>query len=281
VTGLTVEGTESAPVIYVTSSDPRIGAGGSHTDSGLDTNSGVISRLTQTDSGWDHDMLVRGLPRSEENHATNGIQYDAEENVSDRSSVTRTVRFSTEVDPAETGTFNSSTPANVTMNVMVENTDGSGLGGGGGESTGSSINPNSTDAVVLTNSTIVDPQDKTSSRINITLRNRDQNDDRDLTEARFNFYSIDRQSSGRGNRRDPPKAVEISNTVLKSANVGGEYRTIDPIPITAGNSTTFTVEFYKNSGGTAPAEVKQGDFFVVSVIFENGRDATYFIAPTE
>jgi hypothetical protein len=81
VTGLTVEGTSSTPVVYVTSSDPRIGAGGSHTDSGLDTNSGVVSRLTQTDSGWDHDMLVRGLPRSEENHATNGIQYDAEDNV--------------------------------------------------------------------------------------------------------------------------------------------------------------------------------------------------------
>ena len=80
VTGLTVEGTASTPVIYVTSSDPRIGAGGSHTDSGLDTNSGIVSRLTQTDSGWDHDMLVRGLPRSEENHATNGIQYDAENN---------------------------------------------------------------------------------------------------------------------------------------------------------------------------------------------------------
>ena len=80
VTGLTVEGTASTPVIYVTSSDPRIGAGGSHTDIGLDTNSGVVSRLTQTDTGWDHDMLVRGLPRSEENHATNGIQYDAATN---------------------------------------------------------------------------------------------------------------------------------------------------------------------------------------------------------
>ncbi|WP_167599426.1 malectin domain-containing carbohydrate-binding protein [Halorussus marinus] len=81
VTGITVEGTASTPVLYATSSDPRIGAGGSHTDSGLDTNSGTVSRLTQTDSGWDHDVLVRGLPRSEENHATNGVQYDAEENV--------------------------------------------------------------------------------------------------------------------------------------------------------------------------------------------------------
>ncbi|MUV56781.1 choice-of-anchor D domain-containing protein [Halogeometricum sp. CBA1124] len=78
VTGLIVEGTADTPVVYVTSSDPRIGAGGGHTDSGLDTNSGVVSRLTQqSDGGWDHDMLVRGLPRSEENHATNGLQYDA------------------------------------------------------------------------------------------------------------------------------------------------------------------------------------------------------------
>jgi hypothetical protein len=82
VTGLTVEGTSSTPVLYVSSSDPRIGAGGSGNDIGLDTNSGVVSRLTQqSDGSWDHDMLVRGLPRSEENHATNGLQYDAEENV--------------------------------------------------------------------------------------------------------------------------------------------------------------------------------------------------------
>ncbi|WP_142858430.1 malectin domain-containing carbohydrate-binding protein [Salinigranum halophilum] len=80
VTGLLVEGNASNPVIYAASSDPRIGAGESGGDSGLDTNSGVISRLTKTDSGWDHDMLVRGLPRSEENHATNGIQYEAETN---------------------------------------------------------------------------------------------------------------------------------------------------------------------------------------------------------
>jgi len=82
VTGITVEGTATAPVMYVTSSDPRIGAGGGHQDIGLDTNSGVISRLTkQPDGSWDHVMLVRGLPRSEENHSTNGIQLDAANNV--------------------------------------------------------------------------------------------------------------------------------------------------------------------------------------------------------
>ncbi len=82
VTGITVEGTASTPVIYVTSSDSRVGAGSSQADSGLDTNSGVVSRLTrQADGSWDHVMLVRGLPRSELNHATNDLVYDAANDV--------------------------------------------------------------------------------------------------------------------------------------------------------------------------------------------------------
>jgi hypothetical protein len=82
VTGLEAAGTASNPVLYVTSSDPRIGGGGGATDTGLDTNSGVVSRLTlQSDGSWDHDMLVRGLPRSEQNHATNGVVLDEQANV--------------------------------------------------------------------------------------------------------------------------------------------------------------------------------------------------------
>ncbi|WP_435361112.1 malectin domain-containing carbohydrate-binding protein [Haloarchaeobius sp. DFWS5] len=82
VTGITVVGNASNPVVYATSSDPRVGAGSSHADSGLDTNSGTVSRLTRaSDGGWDHVMLVRGLPRSELNHATNDLEYDAERNV--------------------------------------------------------------------------------------------------------------------------------------------------------------------------------------------------------
>lgn len=77
-TGLTVTGTASNPVIYVSSSDPRIAV---NDDSGLDTNSGVISRLIWTGSSWDHVQLVRGLPRSEENHSTNGLDLDEANNV--------------------------------------------------------------------------------------------------------------------------------------------------------------------------------------------------------
>ncbi len=80
VTGLLVVGTASNPVIYVTSSDYRIGAGDGTSpnfDSNLDTNSGIISKLTWNGSSWDKIDLVRGLPRSEENHATNGLIMDS------------------------------------------------------------------------------------------------------------------------------------------------------------------------------------------------------------
>lgn len=76
VTGLLVTGAAANPVLYVTSSDPRIGGGGSATDTNLDTNSGVITRLTWNGTSWDMLDLVRGLPRSEENHSTNGMALD-------------------------------------------------------------------------------------------------------------------------------------------------------------------------------------------------------------
>ncbi|NHE59654.1 PKD domain-containing protein [Cyclobacterium plantarum] len=73
ITGLTVAGSAANPIIYVSSSDPKWG--GPSGDKGLDTNSGTITRLTWTGSAWDVIDLVRGLPRSEENHSTNGLEH--------------------------------------------------------------------------------------------------------------------------------------------------------------------------------------------------------------
>ncbi|UJH67036.1 PKD domain-containing protein [Allomuricauda sp. SCSIO 65647] len=78
VTGILAAGTATNPILYVTSSDPRIGGASSSNPTGeldrnLDTNSGILSRLTWNGSGWDHVDLVRGLPRCEENHASNGL----------------------------------------------------------------------------------------------------------------------------------------------------------------------------------------------------------------
>lgn len=78
VTSLLLAGTAATPIIYVTSSDSRIG--GPSGDLNLDTNSGIFSKLTKTASGWDKVDLVRGFPRSEENHSTNGMQLDPQTN---------------------------------------------------------------------------------------------------------------------------------------------------------------------------------------------------------
>ena len=72
-TGITVAGTATNPIIYATSSDPRVGGPGG--DTNLDTNSGVITRITWNGNAWKAVDIVRGLPRSEENHATNGLEY--------------------------------------------------------------------------------------------------------------------------------------------------------------------------------------------------------------
>ena len=80
ITGILILGTATNPIVYASSSDVRIGGGGG-SDTNLDTNSGIVSRLTYQDSTWSKVDLIRGLPRSEENHATNGMQYDAANNI--------------------------------------------------------------------------------------------------------------------------------------------------------------------------------------------------------
>ncbi|WP_224490189.1 malectin domain-containing carbohydrate-binding protein [Robertkochia flava] len=75
ITGILATGTAENPVLYVTSSDWRIGGKNQPgNDVNLDTNSGVLSRLTWNGNNWDKVELVRGLPRCEENHSTNGME---------------------------------------------------------------------------------------------------------------------------------------------------------------------------------------------------------------
>ena len=76
LTGIEVAGTATEPVIYAVTTDPRIGGGPSGLDVPLDSNSGVLSRLTRDGSRWRRTDLVRGLPRSGENHAGNGLVLD-------------------------------------------------------------------------------------------------------------------------------------------------------------------------------------------------------------
>ncbi len=82
VTGILVRGTPEHPQIYVTSSDPRIGgivdekSTAPDGDLNLDTNSGILSLLSWNGNSWEKTDLVRGFPRSEENHSLNGLTID-------------------------------------------------------------------------------------------------------------------------------------------------------------------------------------------------------------
>lgn len=71
VTGILATGTAENPVLYVSSSDPRIA---SENDSNLDTNSGIVTQLTWNGTAWESLDLIRGLPRSEENHSVNAME---------------------------------------------------------------------------------------------------------------------------------------------------------------------------------------------------------------
>src|SRR5690606_36702270 len=81
ITGILATGTSTNPVLYVASSDPRIGGGGTAGDLNLDSNSGIISKLTWNGTSWSKVDVVKGLPRSEENHATNGMIIDEATNI--------------------------------------------------------------------------------------------------------------------------------------------------------------------------------------------------------
>lgn len=75
-TGMLVRGTAARPVIYVSSSDPRYG-GGPRGSLNLDTNSGMVSKLTWDGITWSKFDIVVGLPRSEEDHSVNGLAINA------------------------------------------------------------------------------------------------------------------------------------------------------------------------------------------------------------
>ena len=70
LTGMLITGGADSLVIYTVSSDPRID------DADIDTNSGVVSRLTRVGESWHREDLVRGLPRSRTDHAPNGLWLD-------------------------------------------------------------------------------------------------------------------------------------------------------------------------------------------------------------
>ena len=195
-----------------------------------------------------------------------------------------------EVGNADTLTFEigggGSRQKNVSHGVKIAGAGGAAPGSSGGRTPGDSINPNSTDAVVLSGSKIVGSSCASGGSVcrvvDVGLKNLDQEDVQNVTEVRFNFYSTDATSN---NKRDPPKSAIIENTtarqVVTAASEGGQYVTVSPeFGVSAGRTRVLRFNFSSATDGTSDFDVEQGDFFVFSVIIDGSKSATYFVAPT-
>jgi len=157
--------------------------------------------------------------------------------------------------------------------VTTVTSDDLGDSNGNGSDSNTEINP--PDGVVLKGSEIQpatgNGKGNPSPNVDVTLENRGSSN-RDVVETRLSFYSVDRQS---GSPQGSPEEADIKNN---TAVIGGDFVPIDPITVPGGGETSFVIMF-KNNGNDF--DVEEGDFFVLTVIFENGQRATYFVAPLE
>ncbi|EJN59336.1 Ig-like domain-containing protein [Halogranum rubrum] len=161
------------------------------------------------------------------------------------------------------------------------------LTGDGGAAT---INPNAEDAVILRDSGIVEEQCDTGQsryglvycQVDVQLTNLDEDTTRRLTDARLSFYDVDATNNNPPNA--PQSAVLVrsgaSDVTLTAANSGGVYERLNPpVDVGAGASAVLRFGFYADADATTAFDAEQGDFFVFSVLFEDGEAATYFVAP--
>lgn len=158
--------------------------------------------------------------------------------------------------------------ANGSVTFEVTGSDRPGGGSGDGDA-GRTINPPGD--LVLADATV------SGSAVGVTFENADSGAVT-VTRARFSFYHRDSQGT-RGNGSNPsirlPGSVEVDGETL---NRGGAYADV-ALNFPPGRRTlTFT--FYRGEDGTAGTHgVQTGDFFVISVVFDDGSTATYFVAP--
>lgn len=91
-----------------------------------------------------------------------------------------------------------------------------------------------------------------------------------VTQARINFYSPD-QGQGLGTFRKPPTTGVLAG---KSLEVGGLFVPVD-IEFSPGSSQK-TIKFYRRG---SEFELEDGDFYVLTFLFEGSDRSTYFVLP--
>lgn len=165
-------------------------------------------------------------------------------------------------DVAVEVTFGGGTPANrtATFDLSVLDVDGG-------------VNPAGAGAVVIEDETIGDDGCGTppvDCAVTVTFDNTDD-EAVTVTSARYAFYAV---GADPGPERDAPESLDFEGTSL--ALRGPSAATDVTLPPGA---TDVRLRFYEDADGTTPFEVRQGDFFIVTLQFDDGDSATYFVAP--
>lgn len=131
------------------------------------------------------------------------------------------------------------------------------------------VNPNGPEGVIFDGASMRG----NDNEVEVTLHNRDDDTWQNVTHMRLAFYNPNGQ--GGSGADEQPGSAKVVGT---SFNHTGEFADVDDINIEPSLSNSFTLEFYCGlEGGMPTYKVAQGDFFVVTVLFENGETANYFI----
>jgi len=138
-------------------------------------------------------------------------------------------------------------------------------GSGTGGDTGGVINPNRPDAVVLEDEVF----DGNAVQVNL---NNTGNGTKNVSSVRYNFYSEDTQG---GSATNPPKYVVINNETLE---LRGPYTSIGNFSLASGDNSVAMC-FYEDQATTSQYTVGAGDFYILSIQFDDGTAATYFVGP--
>lgn len=160
------------------------------------------------------------------------------------------------------------------------------------------INPNQPGAVAQERADLVNCQSADTNnqvevydsdcRVDVTFRNLDDTE-KVVDLVRVNFYNADQAFKPKGQspftRRPNPDEVKLGNARVP---IGGGFAdpgslaTLQPAG-QSGDRQTYGMEFYKtdpNTGESRRYNVVQGDYYVMTLVFEDGTTGTYFVGPT-
>ncbi|RLM52955.1 hypothetical protein DVK07_21450, partial [Halorubrum sp. Atlit-26R] len=144
---------------------------------------------------------------------------------------------------------------------LVNGTGGGGGTGAGDDGSTSEINPPQEDQdVILTGTTATNGNDAARISLNNT------GTERVVTSFRVSFYYPDQGGNG---------AETASFNGSPAQNVGADQYTLGPDRVTLPSDATtdITIDFAANKNLDT-----RGDFFILTVQFDDGEFATYFVA---